>query len=222
MLGENPIEPVQQIKFFRRRRPRLIIEAAARDPEQRALPDYGQPNLAQSSPASQQTGDGGLPGKKIAFDLQLADFVVQIIDHLLRILGRRRLAAAREQFARSLHQLLLPGADHGRVNPEFRRQFRQGLLPGKCRHRHARLEVRAVLLPLHTHVSRLFWTGQPLAYPTGPKITGGTFHQAAFGCSSTSYPRIPEFPDERPGHSILAPLIEMGGTEFLERRVVGE
>src|SRR5207245_1078667 len=31
------------------------------------------PLPAQSSPASQQSGDGGLPGKKIALDLQLAD-----------------------------------------------------------------------------------------------------------------------------------------------------
>jgi hypothetical protein len=52
---------------------------------------------AQSSPASQQSGDGGLPGKKIALDLQLPDLAVQIVDHLLRILGRRRLAAARKQ-----------------------------------------------------------------------------------------------------------------------------
>ena len=71
MFGEDPIEPVQQIKFVRRRRPGPVIEAAARDPEQHALP--------RSSPASQQTGDGGLPGKKIAFDLQLADLAVQIV-----------------------------------------------------------------------------------------------------------------------------------------------
>src|SRR5690242_7406602 len=43
------------------------------------------PLPAQSSPASQQSGDGGLPGKKIALDLQLPDLAVQIVDHLLRI-----------------------------------------------------------------------------------------------------------------------------------------
>jgi hypothetical protein len=32
---------------------------------------------------------------------------VQIVDHLLRALDRRRLAAARKQLARTLHQLLL-------------------------------------------------------------------------------------------------------------------
>jgi hypothetical protein len=36
---------------------------------------------------------------------------VQIVDHLLRVLNRRRLAATRKQLARTLHQLLLPAAD---------------------------------------------------------------------------------------------------------------
>ena len=52
---------------------------------------------ARSSPAPQHSGDGGLPGKKIALDLQLPDLAVQIIDHLLRIFDRRCLAAARKQ-----------------------------------------------------------------------------------------------------------------------------
>jgi hypothetical protein len=34
--------------------------------------------LARSSPASQQSGDGGLPGKKIPLDLQLADLAVKV------------------------------------------------------------------------------------------------------------------------------------------------
>src|SRR6266436_179902 len=42
---------------------------------------------------------------------------MQIVDHLLRILDRRRLAATRKQLARTLHQLLLPAADHRRMNP---------------------------------------------------------------------------------------------------------
>ena len=53
-------------------------------------------------------------------------------------------------------QLLLPGADHRRMNPKLRRQLRQGLLPRKRRHRHPRLKFRAVLLPLYAHVSRPF------------------------------------------------------------------
>src|SRR6185295_15003652 len=60
------------------------------------------PLPAQSSPASQHSGDGGLPGKKIALDLQLPDLAVQIVDYLLRLRDRRRLAAARKQLARTL------------------------------------------------------------------------------------------------------------------------
>src|SRR5205814_5379162 len=75
------------------------------------------PLPAQSSPASQQSGDGGLPGKKIALDLQLADLAVQIVNHLLRIRDRRRLVAACKQLARTRHQLLLPSADHRRMTP---------------------------------------------------------------------------------------------------------
>src|SRR4029077_11569543 len=75
------------------------------------------PPPARSSPASQHSGDGGLPGKKIALDLQLPDLAVQIVDHFLRIRRRRRLIAARKQLARTLHQLLLPVADHRRMNP---------------------------------------------------------------------------------------------------------
>jgi putative transposase len=41
------------------------------------------------------------------------------------------------------------------------RRFRKRLLPQQRRHRHARLEVRAVLLPLYTHVSRLFGPVSP-------------------------------------------------------------
>jgi hypothetical protein len=112
MVGENPVEPLQKLEFRRRFRLRPVIEAAARNPEQRALPAYGQPRFrARSSPASQHSRDGGLPGKKIALDLQLPDLAVQTVDHLLRIRGRWRLAAARKQLARTRHQLLLPVAD---------------------------------------------------------------------------------------------------------------
>src|SRR4051794_10389900 len=112
------------------------------------------PASGASSPASQQSGDGGLPGKKITLDLQLADLAVQIVNDLLRIPDRRRPVAARKQLARSLHQLLLPAADHRRMNPKLRRQLSQGLLPRKRRHRHSRFEFCAVLLPLDAHVSR--------------------------------------------------------------------
>src|ERR1700720_3674683 len=66
------------------------------------------------------------------------------------------LSFARKQLPRTLHQLLLPVADHRRVNPKLRRQLRQGLLPRKRRHRHSRLKFRAALFPLDAHVSRPF------------------------------------------------------------------
>jgi hypothetical protein len=45
-------------------------------------------------PASLQSGYGGLSGTKLALDLQLSDLAVQIVDHLLRIRDRRRLAGS--------------------------------------------------------------------------------------------------------------------------------
>src|SRR5690349_24633136 len=154
---ENPVEPLQKLEFLRRAPPRPVIEAAARNPQQRALPGlWTAPLPAQSSPASQQSGDGGLPGEKIALDLQLADLAVQIVNHLLRIRDRRRLVATRKQLARTRHVLLLPSADHRRMNPKFCLQLSQGLLPRKRPHRHSRLEFCAVLLPLYAHVSRPF------------------------------------------------------------------
>src|SRR4029077_13012910 len=128
------------------------------------------PPPARSSPASQHSGDGGLPDKKIALDLQLSNLPVQIVDHLLRILGRRRLAAACKQLPRTLHQLLLPVADHRRMNPKLRRQLRQGLLPRKRRHRHSRFELRAVLLPLYAHLSRPLFGPLSLSLSRCPKI----------------------------------------------------
>jgi hypothetical protein len=96
------------------------------------------------------------PLEKIALDLQLADLAVQIVNDLQRIPDRRRLVATRKQLARTVHQLLLPAADHRRMNPKLSRQLSQGLLPRKCRHRHSRLEFRAMLLPLYAHVARPF------------------------------------------------------------------
>src|SRR6202000_850372 len=119
------------------------------------------PRSAQSSPASQQSGDGGLPGKKIPLDLQLANLAVQIVNDLLRILARYGFVAACEQLIRAVDHLLVPGAYERWMNAEFRRQLRQGLLTRQRRHCYARLEVRAVLLPLYTHVSRLFGPVSP-------------------------------------------------------------
>jgi hypothetical protein len=49
----------------------------------------------------------------------LSDFAMQIVDHLLRVADRRRLVAPREQLARAFRQLLLPGADHRRMDAEL-------------------------------------------------------------------------------------------------------
>src|SRR5205085_243880 len=48
MVGENPVEPLQKLEFLRRFRPRPVIEAASRNPQQRALPDYGQPRFRRN------------------------------------------------------------------------------------------------------------------------------------------------------------------------------
>jgi hypothetical protein len=97
MLGENQVEPVQQIDLIRGPRSELIIEAAVRDPEQPALPVDGQPRLL---PIIARLSTGGLPSQKITFDLQLADLAVQIVDDLLCIVNRQRVVATREQLAR--------------------------------------------------------------------------------------------------------------------------
>ena len=60
--------------------------------------------------------------------------------------------------------LLLPTADHLRMNPKLRRQISQGLLPRKRRHRRSRLEFCAVLAPFYARLTPP-WTGQALAYP---------------------------------------------------------
>jgi hypothetical protein len=78
----------------------------------------------------------GCPARKSALNLQLADLAVQIVNDFLCIPDRRRLVAARKQLARTLHQLLLPAADHRRMNPKLCRKLSQGLLPRKRRRRH--------------------------------------------------------------------------------------
>src|SRR5580692_723303 len=65
MVGENPVEPLQKLEFRRRFRPRPVIEAAARNPEQRALPDYGQPRLRRDHRPPLGTREmAGCPARK--------------------------------------------------------------------------------------------------------------------------------------------------------------
>jgi len=86
MVCENPVEPLQKLEFLRRFRPRPVIEAASRNPEQRALPDYGQPRFRRNHrPPLSNREMAGCPARKSALDLQLADFAVQIVNDPLRI-----------------------------------------------------------------------------------------------------------------------------------------
>src|SRR6202453_3002246 len=65
MLGENPVEPVQQIKLARRYRPGLVIVAAARDPEQPTLPENGQPLVRRDHrPPLSRREMAGCPARK--------------------------------------------------------------------------------------------------------------------------------------------------------------
>src|ERR1700751_5958038 len=65
MAGENPVEPFQKLEFLGSFRPRPVIEAAARHPEQRALPDYGQPCLRRDHrPPRSNREMAGCPARK--------------------------------------------------------------------------------------------------------------------------------------------------------------
>src|SRR5712671_6047194 len=65
MVGENPVEPLQKIEFLCGLRPGPVIEAAARNPEQRALPAYGQPRLRRDHRPPLSTREmAGCPARK--------------------------------------------------------------------------------------------------------------------------------------------------------------
>src|SRR6202035_4504661 len=62
---ENPVEPLQKLEFLRRFRPRPVIEAAAPNPQQRALPAYGQPRLRRDHRPPRSTREmAGCPARK--------------------------------------------------------------------------------------------------------------------------------------------------------------
>src|SRR5437763_14875430 len=85
----------------------------------------------------------------------------------LRFIGgslRRR--AALEDAHRTIQQLLLPVMDLVRVHPEMHRQLGDGPITPDCRHRHLRLERRAVLLPCPLHV----------LLPRYPRFLGAGLH----------------------------------------------
>src|SRR5271169_3150826 len=62
---ENPVEPLQKLEFLHTLRPRPVIKAAARNPEQRALPAYGQPRFRRDHRPPLSTREmAGCPARK--------------------------------------------------------------------------------------------------------------------------------------------------------------
>src|SRR6201997_3909740 len=65
IVGENPVEPLHKLEFLCRLRPRPVIKAAARDPQQRALPGYGQPRFRRDHrPPRSNREMAGCPARK--------------------------------------------------------------------------------------------------------------------------------------------------------------
>src|ERR1700758_4188462 len=65
MVGEYPVEPLEKLEFLCRLRPRPVIKAAARNPEQRALPAYGQPRFRRDHRPPLSTREmAGCPARK--------------------------------------------------------------------------------------------------------------------------------------------------------------
>jgi DNA-binding transcriptional LysR family regulator len=61
----RPVEPLQQIELLLRFRPRTVIKAAARNPEQRTLPGYGQPRFQRDHRPPLSTREmAGCPARK--------------------------------------------------------------------------------------------------------------------------------------------------------------
>jgi hypothetical protein len=125
-------------------------------------PSFSARDPARSSPASQHSRDGGAARQENR--TRPATARSSGADRRsLRILGCRRLAATRNQLPRTLHQLLLPAADHRRRNPNSTDSSARVFSPESAAI--ATRALNSVLLPLYAHLSRPSWTGQPLAYP---------------------------------------------------------
>src|SRR5271156_5088861 len=157
MVCENPVEPLQKLELLRRFRPRLIIEAAARNPEQRALPAYGQPRFRRNHrPPLSNREMAGCPARKSRSTCSWPILRCRSsMTFCASATAGALLPRANSSPARVTSSCFQP-ADHRRMNPKFCRQLSQGFLPRKRRHRHSRLEFGAVLLPLDAHLSRPF------------------------------------------------------------------
>src|SRR6201987_2994599 len=65
IVGEYPVEPLHKLEFLCRLRPRPVVKAAARDPQQRALPAYGQPRCRRNHrPPRSNREMAGCPARK--------------------------------------------------------------------------------------------------------------------------------------------------------------
>jgi hypothetical protein len=65
IIGKNSVEPLQNIQLLRRFRPRPVVKAAARNPEQRTLPAYGQPHFRRDHRPPRSTREmAGCPARK--------------------------------------------------------------------------------------------------------------------------------------------------------------
>src|SRR5271168_359424 len=112
--------------------------------------------------------------QKIIFDLQLADLPVQMID-LRLIAGSLRRTTTLEDACRTVQQLLLPVVDLVRVDPELPSQLGDGPVAPDGRHRHLRLERRAVLLRLERRAVLLPCLLHVLL-PRYPRFLGAGLH----------------------------------------------
>jgi len=83
------------------------IEAAARDPDQHALPLTDSLRRSARSSTASPLEDGGRPGKKISVHLHWRSSVCRRLTFFASS-GRRRLVAVTRTLAGSLRQLPLP------------------------------------------------------------------------------------------------------------------
>ena len=77
MFDENSVDPLQKVEFLRSYRPWPIIKAAARNPEHRALPAYGQPASGAIIARGKHQPEGIAEG-----------FAERVVDELLRGLNK--------------------------------------------------------------------------------------------------------------------------------------
>src|SRR5947209_15593065 len=169
MLGENPVEPVQQIELIRGRRPGLVIEAAARDPEQPALPVYGQPCIRRDHrPPLSSREMAGCPARKSRSTCNWpilrcrSSMTFCASSTAGALLPRANSSLAR--FISSCFQVLISVGWTPNSDDSSARVFSPDSAAIA-----ARALNSALCCFLFTPTSHVLWTGQPLAYPAVQK-----------------------------------------------------